>query len=340
MDAQRVVLKVLAALPTSLLRRMAGTPIVARGAALDPLMQLLWAAGRKQPHITSLTPAEARAAVESAARTMQAKVPKSVAVREDVIPGPAGDLPVRIYRPESAGDARPVTLFFHFGGFVIGSRFICDGFCGVLAERARSVVVNVEYRLAPEHPFPAGVEDAIAAYRWVLDHASDIDGDPARTAVAGDSAGGLCAAVIAQEAKRRGWQRPVCQVLIYPWLVPNSGLPSYEDFAEVYPLDAKTMAWFAELCFRSEEDKTHPWAAPLKEDDLSGLPDAIVATAGFDPLRDEGEQYATRLRDAHVPVVYRCYEHLTHSFSMMGGVSPAAQQAACEIADELGKALH
>ncbi len=146
--------------------------------------------------------------------------------------------------------------------------------------------------------------------------------------------------MIAQEAKRQGWRRPRCQLLIYPWLVPYSGLPSYGDFAESYPLGAATMNWFGDHFFGSEDDKKHPWAAPLNEAEVGDLPEALIVTAGFDPLRDEGARYAKRLAEAGVPVTYRCYEHLTHAFSMLGGVVPAAEEALSEIADDLARKIH
>jgi acetyl esterase/lipase len=231
-DVQRIVLKLLSRLPGGLVRIMSGKPIVGRGVQLDPMMQLLWIAGKKQPPLESMTPAEVRAGLETAARTLQADLPAPVNVREDAIAGPGGPIPVRIYTPAADSGSLPLTLFFHFGGFVIGSRNICHGFCGILAHRANSIVVNVEYRLAPEHPFPAPLEDALAAYRWAIDNAARLGGDPARIAVAGDSSGALSAAVICQEARRQNWQPPRCQLLIYPWLVPYSGLPSYQDFAD------------------------------------------------------------------------------------------------------------
>jgi acetyl esterase/lipase len=337
-DVQRIAIKIVGSLPKPILRMMIGPPIVGRGVELDPLMQFLWIAGKKQPGVDSMSPADARAGLEAAAQSLQPAVPRSVDVREDKIPGSVAEIPVRIYTP-NVGDELPIILFFHFGGFVVGSRNICDGFCGMLCERARAVVINVEYRLAPEHPFPAPIEDGLAVYQWVVNHARELNGDVSRIAVAGDSAGGLLSAVIAQEAKRQSWQMPRCQVLIYPWLVPYSALPSYEEFADSYPLTSSIMTWFGGHYFRSEDQKHHCWSAPLDEPDLRGLPDAIIVTAGFDPLRDEGELFAKRLRDAGVRVTFRCYERLTHSFTMLGGVLPAAREAMTEIADDCARAL-
>jgi acetyl esterase len=339
-DVQRAILKILARLPAPVLRIVTGPAIVGRGVTLDSVMQLLWVAGKKQPGVDTLTPPEARAALDKAALSLQADVPASVTFIDSALPGTAGEIPIRIYTPPSQGTPLPLTIFFHFGGHVIGSRAICHGFCGVLADRARTIVVNVEYRLAPEHPFPAPVEDALAAYRWALANAAALGADPARIAVAGDSAGGQLAAIVSQEAKRQTWQTPACQLLIYPWLVPYSGLASYRDFADAYPLTANIMKWFGGHYFRSEDEKKQAWAAPMNEPDLRGLPAALIFTAGFDPLRDEGEVYAARLKEAGVHVSFRCFEHLTHSFSMLGGVVPAAQQATLDIAEALAGQLH
>jgi acetyl esterase/lipase len=340
MDIQRILLKTIALLPESVLRRLGGTPIEIRGVPLDPMMQLIWAQGVKEPGVETLSPAEVRHGLDTVSATLQAAVPSGVNVREETIPGPGGAIPVRVYAPRNADGKRPITIFFHFGGYVIGSRNICDGFCGLMSDRADSVVVNVEYRLAPEHPFPAPVEDALAVYQWLIEHGDDVGGDAKRIAVAGDSAGAQLAAIIAQEAKRENFQAPLCQLLIYPWLVPHSGMPSYEDYGEAYPLNAAIMDWFGNHYFSDDDQKEHAWAAPLNESDLSGLAEAIVVTAGYDPLRDEGEAYAKRLEEAGVTTFFRCYEHLTHSFTMFGGVVPATQQAMIEIADELKKRLH
>jgi len=335
-----MLLKTISLLPEGVLRRMGGTPIEIRGTPLDPMMQLIWVQGVKEPGVETLSPVEVRHALDTVSATLQAAVPESVSVREYTIPGPGGAIPVRNYAPRQPNGKLPITIFFHFGGYVIGSRNICDGFCGLLSDRTDSIVVNVEYRLAPEHPFPAPVEDALTVYQWLVEHGHDIGGDTERIAVAGDSAGGQLTAIIAQEAKREGFQAPVCQLLIYPWLVPHSGMQSYEDYGEAYPLNAAIMEWFGNHYFTNDNQKEHAWAAPLNEADLTGLAEAIVITAGYDPLRDEGEAYAKRLIEADVPTFFHCYEHLTHSFTMFGGVIPATQRAMIEIADELKKRLH
>jgi len=331
------MVQTMAALPPSHLRRMSGPPQMGRGVALDPLIQLLASAAKKLPDTCDLGVDGARQATEIGAVTLQSKRPRGISVRDDTIPGSV-PIPIRIYTPGTPGP-HPLTLFFHFGGCVIGSRNICDSFCGLLADRARTVVVNVEYRLAPERPFPAAIEDALAAFRWAREHAPKLGADPKRIAVAGDSAGAMLSAVVAQEIRREDGIAPCCQLLIYPWLAPHSGLPSYTEFASAYPLTARTMVWFADRYFSRPADRQHPWASPLDATDLTGLPPALVFTAGFDPLRDEGERYATRLQEAGVPVHFHCHAHLPHAYTIMG-VVPAAQQAMTEIADALGRQLY
>lgn len=339
MDVQRIALKLMSRLPTGMLRRMAGDPIEIRGERLDPLLQIIWKEGVKQPAIRTLPVEQARAELEQAAKSLQCPVRRQyVDVSDRNIDGPGGIIPLTEYVPKGVSNP-PIILFFHFGGCVIGSRNICDGFCGTLAERVEAVVVNVEYRLAPEDPFPAAVEDALAAYQWLVEHGSETGGNPERVIVAGDSAGGMLAAVICQEAQRQGWQLPAAQALIYPWLTPFSGLASYDDYAEAYPLDRPTMEWFSSLYFSDGEQKSHPWADPLNAQSLEGLPPAVVATAGYDPLRDEGDAYAKRLRDAGVQVLHLTYPHLAHSFSMLGGVLPSASLALFDIADNLKRLI-
>lgn len=338
-NAQRLMLKVFAKLPGGVLTRMAGgDPIEIRGRRLDPIMQLLWVQGKKQPSLNDFPPEQARAMADEAAELLAGPIPKGITLRNQTIPTAARDIPVRIYTP-SSDQPRPVVLFFHQGGFVIGGLDTCHAFCALLAAESECVVINVDYRLAPEHPFPAAVEDAFAAYQWTLANAADVGGDPGKVAVCGDSAGGMLSALICQQAQRLGWQTPACQALIYPWLIPHSGLPSYEDFADAYPLNAELMAWFSSLYFARDADKQDPLASPGDQHDLAGLPPALIVAAGFDPLSDEAAAYADRLREAGVPVTYQCLEHLPHSFCMMG-LLPSAIAAQRQIAADLKHLLH
>lgn len=255
------------------------------------------------------------------------------------IPGPAGDLPVRIYTPEGAGPF-PVLLFFHGGGWVICNLDTHDPTCRDLCAGASCLVISVDYRLAPEHKFPAATDDCLAATRWAGEHAADIGGDPARIAVAGDSAGGNLAAVTALRVRDEGGPPLRGQLLIYPatgYTPTPSG--SMLENAEGYFLSLDDMRWFVGHYMRDESDGEHPYLAPLKAPDLSGLPPALVITAEFDPLRDEGEAYAERLRTAGVPTALTRYDGMIHGFIGMVGMLDQAQDAVNEASAWLREVL-
>jgi len=264
------------------------------------------------PALNTLTPEDARKAFEMMAELLEME-PEPIAKSEDrMIPGPGGQIPVRIYTPEGS-EPFPVLVFFHGGGFVIGSIELYDEFCRELANGAGCMVVSVDYRLAPEHKFPAAVEDCYAATEWVAENAKAIGGNPALIAVGGDSAGGNLSAVVAQMARDKGTPPLVFQLLIYPATdFVHETQSSRENTG--YFLTKDDMAWFSSLYLRSETDGSNPQASPLLAEDLSGLPPALVITAEFDPLRDEGEAYAERLRQAGVDTVCTRYKGMIHGF--------------------------
>jgi acetyl esterase len=256
-------------------------------------------------------------------------------VEDVVVPGPAGSLAARVYRPEARG-ALPTVVFFHGGGFVIGDLDTHDDHARLIADQVGAVVLSVAYRLAPEHPFPAGFEDGLAATRWAAEHVGELGGDAGRLAVAGDSAGGALAAAVAL-AVRSGGPRLAAQLLLYPAtdLREGSHHPSRVENGEGLFLTADDMRWFGDRYVPNPADRSDPRASVLLEPDLSGAAPAVVLTAEYDPLRDEGEAYAARLREAGVPVVVRRYDGLIHGFFGMGPVSPAAAEAAREGCYEL-----
>ncbi len=292
--------------------------------------------------------AEVPAVREAMAALGAMSVPEDVReVTDAVVPGPAGDLPVRIYTPELAGEApQPALVWFHGGGFVIGDLDIADGTCRALCRRAGVVVVSVDYRLAPEHAYPAAVEDALAAFDWVRDHAADLRVAPEHLAVGGDSAGGNLAAVVALQRR----DDVAFQLLVYP-TVDLRGVaeaaadhPSLDENAEGYLLTRDHMAWFTGHYFGDGLDagsarRTEPLASPLLVDDLAGAPPAFVLTAEFDPLRDEGEAYAARLRDAGVAVAATRYDGMIHAFFQLNAVIAAADVAVDDAAAALREAL-
>ncbi|MBF6302188.1 alpha/beta hydrolase [Nocardia amamiensis] len=248
-------------------------------------------------------------------------------VRERWIPGPHGapEVRVRIYRPASAATPAPIVIFCHGGGFVICSLDSHDQFCRVMANGTDAIVVSVDYRQAPEHRFPAAAEDAYAALRWVADHAESLGGDPACVVVAGDSAGGNLATVMALMARDRGGPRIARQLLLYPMLDPACATDSYRENAEGYFTTAAHLRWYWSQ-YLDSHDGTDPYANPLCAD-LSGLPPAHIVTAEFDPLRDEGESYGQRLTQAGVAVEIHRYKGMFHGFMSMAGNLPEAAQA-------------
>jgi acetyl esterase len=253
-------------------------------------------------------------------------------VSERMIPGPGGDLRIRVYRSSSGTLA--ALVFFHGGGHVVGTLETADDVCRSIANRAGCLVASVEYRLAPEHPFPAAVEDAYAATSWVAEHADELGVDVRRVAVGGSSAGGNLAAACALMARDKGGPTLAHQLLIYPTLGTDETL-SRKSFAEGYYLTAESIAWYHAHYIGSPEDARSPYAAPLLTETCAGLPAATIVTAEYDPLRDEGEQYAARLQTAGVATELRRYPGVIHGFVSFAAVLDAGRQALLEIGDVL-----
>ncbi|MFC7474462.1 alpha/beta hydrolase [Dankookia sp. GCM10030260] len=300
---------------------------------VDPQIQALLDAGRHLPRTESLTPAAARA--QYAARVAVMAPPAKVArVEEREIAGPDGaPLKLRVYTPPGQGPF-PLLVFYHGSGFVLCSLDTHDGICRNLSAGAGCVVVSVDYRLAPEHRFPAGLEDCLSATRWCAENAAALGADAARLVVGGDSAGGNLAAVVALRLRDEGGPRPVGQMLLYPvtdWHTP--GWPSYAENAEGYGLTRATMEWFwGHYLADPAREAAHPHAAPIRAASLAGLPPALVTTAEYDPLRDEGEAYAAKLAEAGVPVACTRWLGLNHGFYFWAGKVDRASAALAEAA--------
>jgi acetyl esterase len=269
------------------------------------------------------------------ARTPEQLVP--VASTEDrTVPGAEGELRARVYRPEGDGPF-PTVAFFHGGGWVIGDLDTHENMARNVCRGSRAVVIAIDYRLAPEHPFPAAAEDAVAAARWVAAHLDELGGDT-RLAVAGDSAGGNLAAVVAQALHADG--TPLAgQFLIYPAVDAEGEYPSRLENATGYFLEQPTMDWFYGHYTGAWADAKDPRLSPLHGADLSGLPPAVIVTAEYDPLRDEGEAYGEALHAAGVDADVRRYDGMIHGFFDMGTVSPAAQAAVDESCARFGELL-
>lgn len=302
---------------------------------LDPLakrlLELAAAAGGTPMHLQ--TPDEARAAMLAQTALLGSSEP--VAKIEDRTIN-CGDqtLPIRIYSPEGQGPFVGL-VYFHGGGWVIGSIATHDGLCRSIANAAGCVVVSVDYRLAPEHPFPAATEDAYAATQWVVANAEALQIDRFRMAVGGDSAGGNLAAVTALMARDRGGPRLALQVLLYPIADFDLNTSSYRDFAEGHLLTRDAMAWFFKHYVPADVRADHPYLSPLRAGSHQGLPSALVISAECDPLCDEGNAYARRLEAAGVPVKSSCYPGMIHGFIRRHKLLPAGRQALGEIAAAL-----
>jgi acetyl esterase len=269
------------------------------------------------------------------ARTPEQMVP--VASTEDRnVPGASGDLKARMYQPEGDGPF-PTVVFFHGGGWVICDMDTHDNMARHICRGSGAVVVAVDYRLAPEHPFPAAADDAVAAARWVAGHRDEFGGDD-RLAVAGDSAGGNLAAVVAQALRDDGTPL-VAQFLIYPAVDAEGEYPSRLANAKGYFLEKDTMDWFYGHYAADWDDAKDPRLSPLHHGDLTGLPPAVIVTAEYDPLRDEGEAYGEALRSAGVRAEVQRYDGMIHGFFDMGTVSPAAQKAIDESCARFGDLL-
>ncbi|HVT98420.1 MAG TPA: alpha/beta hydrolase [Acidobacteriaceae bacterium] len=270
----------------------------------------------------------------------QAGTPAAVAALVDrVIPGPGGDIPLRIYTPEGAGPF-PVLVYFHPGGWVFGSIAGSDPVCRAIARQTPCLVVSVGYRLAPEHPFPAAPEDCYAAIKWVAEHAGDIQADAGRIAVGGESAGGNLAAAVSLMARDRQGPALCLQVMIYgETAYYEPGTASYRTYAQGYNLTRDDMIWFWDQYLARKEDATHHYASPLYAASLSQLPPALIITAEYDPVRDEAEEYARRLQEAGVAVQLSRYQGMVHSFFRMFAVFERSKVALCEVTTALAAAF-
>jgi acetyl esterase len=287
---------------------------------------LYWASSATATPLWTLTPEAAR---EEYRRTLGKTeiVPPAIGEASDLaVPGPAGPMTLRKYASAKGGrEARAAILFMHGGGCVLGDIGTHDIFCRALCHDTGATVFSLDYRLAPEHPFPAAVEDTVAALQWLSREADAMGLDASRIAVAGDSAGGGLAAVALHETKGNLAAPVRAQALIYPALDLRGRLPSRKVLAEQFPIPREMIGWFFDHYFGLAWPFTDPRAIPSLYEDYSGLPPALIVTAGHDPLRDEGQEYAMRLADAGVPVEYDCREGTIHGFMNMGRVLRSAQ---------------
>jgi acetyl esterase len=332
---QQWVARTLDLLPPSLQLCLSGRPPVqVDGDTLAPEVQLALAmlARRREPPPETLSPSQARANRRRLSAVYAGRPTTVGAVRDLEIAG-SPSLRARHYSPPEPGGAHPLLVYYHGGGFTYGDLDTHDGVCRILCRHGGAHVLAIDYRLAPEHPFPAAVEDARAALHWALANAAALGADPARVGVGGDSAGGNLAAVVAQLAARDGGRPPALQLLIYPATDFTRRRRSRELFGEGFLLTNSEMEWFETNYLGSARTAAaDPRASPLLAEKLSGLAPALIVTAAFDPLRDEGEEYADALRAAGTPVTLRRFPGFIHAFIAAAGVSRSARDALIEIA--------
>jgi len=338
------VLKAACNLPPRVQRRLFGPPPQVDGQTLAPDIQaLLWIAARARSDsfTEGVGVEEARAHRLLEARIVAERPPLPMALVEEVeIPGPAGPIAARLYMPREQSDAPlPLVVYFHGGGWVIGDLETHDSPCRFLAANSGAQVLAVDYRLAPEHPFPAAVEDAFAAYVWATGYPDDPPLAVDWVAVGGDSAGANLAAVVCLLARDKGAPPPAMQLLIYPVTECSEELPSRRTFGDGFLLTRPDMDFFEDNYLPPGTDRSDPRVSVLQAEDLGGLPPAYLAVAGFDPLRDEGVAYAERLREAGVPVSLNLHPGLVHTFANLTAICPSARQAMLEACGALRMGL-
>lgn len=306
---------------------------------LDPHSQGLLEALKEQglKSFEQMSVAEARGAVETFVG-LQAEPQEVKQVVERTVEGDGGQLQVRIYIPDLA-EPLPVLVYYHGGGWVGGSLAVVDEPCRALANRSGVIVVAATYRLAPEAPFPAAANDAYAVLSWASTHAEEFGGDAARLGVIGDSAGGNLAAVVSLMARDRGTPTVKAQILTYPVIERAGDFASLEENREGYLLTTAGIAWFWEQYLDNDEDATNPYASPIKAETLAGLPPALVMTAEFDPIRDEGEAYGKALEEAGVPVTVQRFNGLIHGVYWMSGAVPRSVELYEAIDNFVGQHL-
>jgi acetyl esterase len=332
------ILRVVCGLPDGLSRVIFGAPPQNNGQPLATEMQALrrlasLARDESASAYGKLSPQQGRARIRAGAAAAAGPKRSQPTVGDLAIPGPAGAIPARFYEPPGMGlEERPLIVYFHGGGWTIGDLDTCDSVCRFLSLNTPSAVLSVDYRLAPEHPFPAAIEDALAAFCWAAESHARLGIDPNRIAVAGDSAGGNLAASVSLLARDGEGPSPAMQVLIYPVTDTVGGQGSRDEFAKGFLLSKADMDWFERHYLPPAVDRADPRVSVLRAPDLSGLPPAYVATAGFDPLRDEGEAYAKQMQEAVVQVTLRRHPGLIHGFANMTAISSTAHAAMLELA--------
>jgi acetyl esterase len=325
-------------LPDRVIRAIVGAPVHVEGAQLSPTAQLLIALERLVPRAApQAVPdlAAVRRDYDIVSSVMHAGVARDVEVRDTVVTGARGPIPARVYSPPGVSGPLPLLVFFHGGGFVLGSVASHDGICRFLSRHGGVRIVSVEYALAPEHPYPAGVDDAYAAFLHVVANAERFGGAGLAVGVGGDSAGGALSAVVAQRCVDDAVTTPAFNLMLYPAVDGLGEHPARQLFGRGYFIETDTIDYYRSCYSPDLERLFEPYASPLRAPDFRGLPPTCVVTAAFDPLRDEGTEYADRLRAAAVPVTHLRCDGLVHGFASFLSCDRHARRAMLNIAKEL-----
>jgi acetyl esterase/lipase len=329
---EKRLLRAMLSLPTPVLRAASGgRAVYVGGRTLDPRLQFVLQLANAREPLQGMAMDDARRAFAESWAVLAPRPEPGVSHEQISVEGPGGPIPVRLYRTADQDPAMPPLVYAHFGGGTLGDLESCDAFCRILAKVVRGPVLSVDYRLAPEHRFPAGIEDMLAVYRHARDHSAELGGPEGHAAIGGDSVGGNFAAVVCQELRRLGEPQPALQLLVYPALDATAETQSMATY-QAFPPSRELMDWQFAHYIGAGDAPADPRISPLKATELSGLAPAVVVTAGFDPLQDQGEAYARHLLDAGAPVIFRCYDALVHGFVAFTGVVPAADWACREIA--------
>lgn len=324
---------------SALIRDAGGEPRVARGHQLDPRIQFLAANVKKRAlPVEKWTVEYLRAGTADLSAIFGGPRVRDVRVQRIFIPGRSHSVPARLYLPTQRDNMTAMLVFYHWGGGVVGSPDSCHRLCALIAKASKAPVLSVDYRLAPEHKFPTGLEDALAAYQWGVENAARYGAPVGRAAAGGDSIGATFAAVIAQEMRGTKFA-PLLQLLINPALDLVSETPSIHEFAHDFPLTAELADVFLKNYPPEGADLSDPRLSPGRARDLTGLAPALIYTAGFDMLLDQGEAYADRLTEAGVKVTRKRFDTLSHGFVAYPSVSPAAEDAIRQIARDTANAL-
>lgn len=337
---QAAAARAMYSLPGPVRRMAAGPPIRIDGNELALDAQLLLRLLRlTETELSAGSVADARRNVEETSPVAAGQPIQPVHTRDLRIPSDARPIPARLYTPDGLAEGSPLLVYFHGGGFVVGSVSSHDNTCRLLASTAGVRVLSVDYRLGPDDPFPAAPADAFAAFSYAAQHAAELGADPSAVAVGGDSAGGNLAAGASYQALHAGGPVPAFQLLFYPTVDWTRRTRSRDLFGDGFFLTDADIEWFRGHYFADPKDYADPLASPLLAEDLRGLPPTYLATAGFDPLRDEGAAYAERLGEAGVPVAYHCHTDLIHGFVNFIGIGRRFREAVVEAAGALRTGL-